>query len=129
MTIQLGWPTTKDEFCIKQGAQGSTELRLEVMNDNNTPLPSYVGFSAKFTLQTKAGALIQEFTQANTCLSLDVDALNHLVVITLLFKPQFTSQYPAGQKLIGDLKITLPDGVEHQYPYEMSLTVLRSFTL
>jgi hypothetical protein len=128
MTTQIGWPTIKDDFCIKQGAQGSTEVRMTILNDDNTPLPSYTGFQARFSLQTQAGNLVQEFTQANNCLVLATDAVNQLVIVTLLFKPEHTSLYPAGQKLIGDLKLTLPNGVEQQYPYEMTLLVLRSFT-
>lgn len=126
--VQLGWQTAHKDYSIKQGAQGSIQLRLQVANDDGTPLLTYTGFTAKFTLHTSAGLLVQEFTEANNGLAVASDAINELVIVTLIFTPAHTLMYPAGQKLVGDLKLTLPNGTEHQYPYEMTLLVLRSFT-
>jgi hypothetical protein len=128
MSVRIGWPTTHKYYAIKQGAQGSIQLKLKVVNDDNTPLVSYTGFTAKFSLFNSQGKEVQTFTQANNCLLLVPDSVNQEVVVTLIFKPVNTRLYLAGQKLMGDLKLTLPDGIETQYPYEMTLEVLRSFT-
>ncbi len=127
--VTIGWSTTARDYRIKQGAQGTIQIKLTVLQDDNTPLPSYENFTGKFSLHTLNNKLIQEFTTANGTLEITPNAIENEVIYSIKFKSINTSTYPAETDLLGDLKVILPDGIESQYPFQIKLRVLKSFTV
>ncbi|TXG83334.1 MAG: hypothetical protein E6R13_03965 [Spirochaetes bacterium] len=127
--VTIGWSTTARDYRIKQGAQGTIQIKLTVLQDDNTPLPSYDNFTGKFSLYTLNNKLIQEFTIANDTLEITPNAIENEVIYSIKFKSINTSTYPAETDLLGDLKVILPDGIESQYPFQIKLRVLKSFTV
>ncbi len=127
--VTIGWSTTARDYRIKQGAQGTIQVKLTVLQDDNTPLPSYTGFDGKFSLYTLNNKLIQEFTTDSNTLEIIPIAVDGEVIYSIKFKSIDTSTYPAETDLIGDLKVILPDGIESQYPFQIKLRVFKSYSV
>ena len=127
--VTIGWSTTARDYRIKQGAQGTIQVKLTVLQDDNTPLPSYTGFDGKFSLYTLNNKLIQEFTTDSNTLEIIPIAVDGEVMYSIKFKSTDTSTYPAETDLIGDLKVILPDGIESQYPFQIKLRVFKSYSV
>ena len=127
--VTIGWSTTARDYRIKQGAQGTIQVKLTVLQDDNTPLPSYTGFDGKFSLYTLNNKLIQEFTTDSNTLEIIPIAVDGEVIYSIKFKSTDTSTYPAETDLIGDLKVILPDGIESQYPFQIKLRVFKSYSV
>ena len=125
---QIGWVPTNRDYRIKQGATGTVQIRLKVLQDDNTPLPSYTGFGGKFSLYTLNNKLIQQFTVLAGTLEITDDAPNQQVVYSILFKSADTKLYPPETDLVGDLQVILPDATESQYPFQVKIRVLKTFS-
>jgi|GEM_PF-2752694 len=118
--IPIGWPTTPLEFEMHQGSSGVVRIAWVVVNEDDTPLPSYDGWTAEFALCRSVSSL------AEIDMKPDVvgDAITTRLIVDLDFTTALTKdKYPGTLK--GDLVLISPEG-ERQYPYNITLTINRS---
>jgi len=123
MTINaIGWQPTPLYFEMKAGSSGVVRIALTVVQEDDTPLPTYDGFTAELALYRSALAP----PEIDLRPTVTGDAMTQRLIIDLDFETALTKGLSAGV-LGGDLVIIDPDG-ERNYPHNISLTIDRSYS-
>lgn len=123
--IQIGWPQIKRDYSIVQGNSGIISFSVNALQDNGENYPSYVGFSAKFSLYTIGGELVLSILNDDISI---IYTPPSTLTISIQLKSSDTLILPSDSDLYGDVMIISPDSIEKQYPLKINLRVHKSFT-
>ncbi len=120
MKPSIGWVTTTIEARMRQGAHGALEVRLQVLDDEGAPLPSYDGWSGLLRLHRDDGrAAVCEIDPDITG-----DAETQSLVVVVPFDSADTATLKPG-RLVGDLVLEAPDGQRH-FPATLRIDLERA---
>ena len=129
--LPIGWATVLDCRTISRGASDTLRHGIQIMQPNNTPLPSYEGFIASVVLRDQSGQL--RYKSGNIAAIADPD--NDRIIIDVPFASSViadppddhtrwpTINWPLG-KLIGTMVVTDPTDGSKQVPVQYNVEVV-----
>lgn len=124
--INIGWKQSSKDYTLTQGNTGQIIHKVVALRDDGTPYTSYIGFTAKVSFFTLGGKKVLDILSDDITISHN-PSTNELT-FTIEFKTEDTYLLPAQEKLVGDLMVIAPDGIEKQYPLIIKLWVNQSFS-
>lgn len=128
LPISLGWKQIVRDYTIVQGNAANISFTVTALRPDNTPYPSYVGFTGLFSLYSPGGTLIKSLSTEDNEIVITPNATEHTLDIVIKISSVNSLSFPSHENLSGDLLVIAPDEIEHQYPFKMNLKVFQSFT-